>query len=118
MYYPEDEVPFVDTITGVPYRKLYYMPMSCLIGDSNDFVWMQSTGRKDKNGIEIYKDDILGYPNPNSWGVVKRGEYEFGEYDTYESGDGFYLCGSKNGSFRTDVAHVIGNIHEHPYRRR
>lgn len=78
---------------------------------------VQYTGLKDKNGKEIYEGDIVTYPNRECFGVVKFGEYEFGSYDTYQRGLGFYID-SKNssaqGCFTNVPIEVIGNIYQNP----
>jgi len=71
---------------------------------------MQYTGLKDKNGVEIYKDDVVQYLD---------GEYSFSA--VVEWGDfGWYLRGiepNDNFSFEDtapSVLEVIGNIYENP----
>ena len=74
----------------------------------------QFTGLKDKNGVEIWEHDIFTYPNPVCRGVVRFGEYEFGEYDTYIKGCGFYLESIESPGILEDYGWVISNIHDNP----
>ena len=79
-----------------------------------DVILMQSTGLKDKNGVEIYVGDI-----------VKNDEGEMGQVVYLKQESGFvvilsksdYRLGHRNTGEPYDVAsghEVIGNIHENP----
>ena len=81
-----------------------------LTGKNPEWVLMQSTGMKDKNGVEIYEGDVLFHPLQGRRKVFYPYSETVASYGLRNIDNGF-------GSTLQDshaVWEVIGNIYENP----
>jgi len=74
--------------------------------EADNWVLMQYTGLKDKNGVEIYEGDVLSI---EGFAVEVLWEQERAKFSTQRNGSSFFSF-SDNARF----AEVIGNIYENP----
>ena len=88
-----------------------------------EYIPMQYTGLKDKNGVEIYEGDIIG--DKKSWSIVIWCDKCIGwQYAWYDFDLGEKICHMCKGDFditetfengiSCDDEKVIGNIYENP----
>lgn len=78
-----------------------------------DVVLMQFTGLHDKNGKEIYEEDVVKYPFCT--GELRQGTVEWASWGT--GWEPFVICGKCGDVPQEDEVEVIGNIYENPELR-
>lgn len=77
----------------------------------DDIELMQSTGLKDKNGVDVYQGDIIKCTSGCPHEVIWLEEYG----GTFIGGmPAWYLSGLNNGYSWTGEEEVIGNVYENP----
>lgn len=106
----------LDMVTVACERKDPWPPLYTKDGiingiDHQDYVLMQYTGLRDKNGKEVYQGDIVrcsrGCPHEVIWLEEYGGTY-VGGMPTW------YLSGISEGYAWTGEEEIIGNIYENP----
>ena len=99
------------------YKNLWEIPSikGGILKVRDEVIIMQFTGLTDKNGIDIYEDDIVEYENNNcGYGRPRKEELSRGvviwnnDWLTYDIGT------SNNWDIDRESAEVIGNIYENP----
>ena len=108
MYY--DVYPFKDDTLLLSYDEIAFDEVP-----ASDFILMQSTGLKDKNGKEIYEGDIVVAMSQGvkALGKVKRRiDGYWLMYPAWQHGELWYIV--ENVDTGETGVEVIGNIYENP----
>lgn len=96
---------------GDDFWLIGYEESKNIVSYDHDQILMQSTGLKDKNGVEVFQGDIVrctrGCPHEVVWLKEYAGMYVGGM-------PAWYLSGLSEGYAWTGDEEIIGNIYENP----
>lgn len=111
MYY--DVYPFKNDTLLLSYDEIVFDEVP-----ASDFILMQSTGLRDKNGVEIYEGDIVKYKyGVNTFTEVIAYDKDFAGFGLVDD-DGYDSTVFTFGELAEDIdfssLEVVGNIYENP----
>ncbi|MDO4912985.1 MAG: YopX family protein [Bifidobacteriaceae bacterium] len=105
-----DVYPFKDDTLLLSYDEIAFDEVP-----ASDFILMQSTGLKDKNGKEIYEGDIVKYKYVvNAFTGAVTYNKDFAGFGLVDDGGYFFTFGELAEDIYFSSLEVVGNIYENP----